>query len=118
MAWITSGYSPSRALLDIRLPTSMPNASSRFTGHQTASVLASSAATPTQTSSCCKNPSPRLSLHLVCVVRHVAPQHPHPEGSQGGIREAAVGMARILFRASLASLDFLTVVTRAFHSKP
>jgi hypothetical protein len=56
-----------------------------------ASVWASCAGTPIPTSSCCKNPSPRLSLRLVArPSRYGAARHPHPEGSLGKVCEAEV----------------------------
>ena len=49
------------------------------------------------------------------------PRHPHPEVSQGGVREAAVGMTAILCQTvipfHLCTLKFVTVETRTLALK-
>lgn len=51
------------------------------------------------------------SCHRTHGAVSVRPRHPNPDASQSGVREAAVVVARILFRASFASLEFLPVVS-------
>src|SRR5713226_3125283 len=91
MGWITSGFSPSMALLAARLRTLIPSKSSRFTGRRMARILVSCAATETLMLCSCKSRNRKPCVPtLLALWKDADPDIPHPERSQGGVREAAI----------------------------